>query len=332
MNRLLIEINRNRILMNLPLITESIITPAVLEDLVKGSAMNEVKAIIRKLATKLKMTPDEIKSLENTGLAGFQKLSNKMEKRVVLEVILEVLPGKLTELEKVIEDTNPTLISDIEKYVQQGVPENQIKSILSAELQDIPPSLFDKIFVRSYQKLFTVENIENIIRSLETSTGKNINKLTEPLISSFRIANRDASPLEVAQSLVKQLPPSFWSLENLSIISKKLGGGVVNLLLGIKKLWGKPGFWGTTGRIATVLIAVASYEGYQYSKDHGWIKSDYDRIQSKYPCLVGFVRPGAESDFEVQDSNRKWQPAIFKNERLWYWNPNTQKIVGEVTC
>jgi hypothetical protein len=335
MDKLLIEINRKRNLMGLPILTESVGLQTIVGDVASGLESTTIKKTIESIVSKYSAKfqfPNQASRTKfiNGGIKSLENAITKIPRKSVLEIIIDIDSSQIGKIITFIEQNEVKLYNQITDLSLKGVPENEIIGAFG-ELSDIPSSVVKTMIKRAQLKLFSPEMIGGFLKALNSSAD--LKKLTDDAISGYRHSNPGATPQQIAEYFVKKIPNSAYSTANIIKIlrtpDRKVAVFLNRLFLNKKGDIRYGNVLGVSG--GTILIGVLSYLYKAYGKTQ--LKDEIDLIIEKYPCYDGYITPsklgGSFFNAEEEDGRRlliKWD-----GKRAYYSNKNGV-IAKELFC
>jgi hypothetical protein len=340
MKAILTEINRNRTLMGLPLITEGVGISGILDAAVTGMESAVMKKITKEIVDKF---PNNFTfgsagartTFINKGLSSLQTALQKISRKEALAIIVQIDNSQIAKLASFIMKNEDGLVDTVKDLVQKGVPVKDIKGKLGT-LTDIPDSVINTM-IKSIEVdvLFTPERIKALAKALEASVGKNLKKITDEAINAFRASNPGATEQQIAEYMVKNLPDNFFSAKNVEILIKKVGSGFKSILqvLLMNKDRSGPAWWKIIGLLgaSTTIAMVTAFKSYL---EREYIPDAIDVLEKdpRYNCYAGYITPGKDKDhFVVLEPDNTRAIIKFDNKRFWYVDRN-DKPIKELLC
>jgi hypothetical protein len=318
MNILLTEINRNRQIMGLPILNEGIL--GILDDIILKLEATTVKKItaqvVDQFANSFSFGNAAAKTrFINGGLTSLKTALSKIPKKQALEIIISTDERQIANLANYIANSEKDLVGGVTDLILKGVPDSEILKSFT-QFSEIPKSVVKQL-IRNIEaeKLFTKERILAIIKSLSTSKGKSLSKLTQEAINVARKANPNMNEQEIAEYFSSKLPASLFTPENI----KKVLGDVSNQTLKILSYtYTHKGELSYKKLGLTAVMAGLIYGVWKLTNP---LEDDISKIERLYPDITG-VTPTAKPDVFTINYGGTRVNVKFKDTRLYFIDSN----------
>lgn len=340
MKEILTEINRNRRLMGLPVLTEGTGLAGILDAAVGGMENVMMKKITQEIVDKFASSftfgsAGAKTRFINGGLASVKTALGKISRKEALAIIVQIDNSQIAKLASFIMKNEDGLVDTVSQLVQKGVPVKDIKAKLGT-LTDIPDTVINTMIKNiELDVLFTPERIKSFAKAIETSSGKNLKKLTQEAIDAFRTSNPGATEQQIAEHMVKNLPDNFFSAKNVESLTRKFGSGFKSIFqtLLLNKERSGPSWWKILGLLgASTTIAIYTAIGDHISREYIPDAIDILEKNPKYNCYAKYVTPGKDKNhFVVVEPDNTRAIIKFDNKRFWYVDKNDTPI-KELSC
>ena len=347
MKNLITEINRNRVLMGLEVINEGTGLAGIIDAIANGLASNMVKKVTTEIVDsfpaifKYDLNTAAGKAARtkfiNGGLASLKSALAKISRKEALEIIVKVDTAQIAKLASLIEKEETELMAQIGSLVEKGVDDDMIKKSLG-ELTDIPDSVVSVLLSKvSIEKLFTEERIKATAKTMIAAAGKNLNKISQTAIDTYRTSNPGATEQQIAEYLIETLPYSLFSVKKLEqILGKGTAGAgkLARMLLFDKKTgklsWSKFALYVGTATVIKLASWIHSWSG-ELPQPTSLIEKF--KADPRYSCYAKYITPSQKGDeyfiIEEVDGSR----AVIKHIKgNFYYVDNKDTPLKEVSC
>lgn len=344
MKGLINEINRNRSLMGLSLLNESVISEGtglgtmaleLANTIDRVTIKKALSEIVDKYAAKFPFNSSRAKTMFlNGGLNSLKNALGKVTQKEALEIIVSIDKAAMGKLINIISKAEPEIISDVERLIGKGAADDAIIDAYASS--DIPETVVkNMIDAAKFKVLFSPERITAAINSLSGDVKKNLKDLGEKAISVYRSSNPNATEQEVAEYFLSQLPDKkSWYTPVVKFLGDATKPGANMLSKFFYNLDEKGQKVVATKRILLTIGvggAAITMTGLFYYLYNAYVvpnkKDSLDLLLAKYPCWTGYMIPAEESDTfmaEMEDGKKvlvKWD-----GKRAWF----TKKVNGNL--